>query len=52
MIENGGNSEKDMFEGNNNALAFVEETQSYPTKALKEIRQDIVCELRELLPLP
>ena len=30
------------IEGNSNALAFVEPTQPYLSKTLKEIRQDIV----------
>jgi len=38
------------FEGNSNALAFVGKTQSYPSKPLIEIRQDIVSEVGELLP--
>ena len=38
------------IEGNSNALAFVERTQSYLNKTLKEIRQDIVSEVGELLP--
>ena len=38
------------IEGNSNALAFVERTQPYLSKTLKEIRQDIVSEVRELLP--
>ena len=39
------------IEGNSNALAFVERTQSpYQSKTLKEIRQDIVSEVGELLP--
>lgn len=51
MIENGGNIYKDIVnEGNSNAVAFVEQTQSYPSKPLKEIRQDIVSEVGELLP--
>ena len=33
-----------------NALAFVEQTQPYLSKMLKEIRQDIVSEVGELLP--
>ena len=37
------------FECNSNVLAFVERTQPYLSKALKEIRQDIVSE-GELLP--
>ena len=32
------------------ALAFVERTQSYLSKTLKEIRHDIVSEVAELLP--
>ena len=35
------------IEGNSNALAFVERTQPYLSK---EIRQDIVSEVGELLP--
>jgi len=35
-------------EGNSNALAFVERTQPYLSKMLKEIRQDIVSEEGEL----
>ena len=36
------------IEGNSNALAFVERTQSpYLSKTLKEIRQDIVSEVGE-----
>ena len=50
MIENGRNSYKDKTEGNSNTLAFVEGTQPYPSKMLKEIRQDIVSEVGELLP--
>ena len=38
------------IEGNSNALAFVERTQPYLSKTLKEIRQDIVSEVGELLP--
>ena len=38
------------IEGNSNALAFVERTQPYLSKTLKEIRQDIVSEVEELLP--
>ena len=38
------------IEGKSNALAFVERTQSYLRKTLKEIRQDIVSEVAELLP--
>ena len=38
------------IEGNSNALAFVERTQPYLSKPLKEIRQDIVSEVAELLP--
>ena len=38
------------IEGNGNALAFVERTQPYLSKMLKEIRQDIVSEVGELLP--
>ena len=38
------------IEGNSNALAFVERTQPYLRKTLKEIRQDIVSEVGELLP--
>ena len=38
------------IEGNSNALAFVERTQPYLSKALKETRQDIVPEVGELLP--
>ena len=38
------------MEGNSNALAFVERTQPYLSKTLKEIRQDIVSEVGELLP--
>ena len=38
------------IEGNSNTLAFVERTQPYPSKTLKEIRQDIVSEVGELLP--
>ena len=37
------------FECNSNALAFVERTQPYLSKTLKEIRQHIVSE-GELLP--
>ena len=38
-------------EGNSNAaLAFVERTQPYLNKTLKEIRQDIISEEGELLP--
>ena len=37
-------------EGNSNALAFVDRTQPYLSKTLKEIRQDIVSEVGELLP--
>ena len=36
--------------GNSNALAFVERTQPYLSKTLKEIRHDIVSEVGELLP--
>ena len=35
---------------NGNALAFVERTQPYLSKTLKEIRHDIVSEVGELLP--
>ena len=38
------------IEGNSNALAFVERTQPYLNKTIKEIRQDIVSEVGELLP--
>ena len=38
------------IEGNSNALAFVERTQPYLSKTLKEIRRDIVSEVGELLP--
>ena len=38
------------IDGNSNALAFVERTQPYGRKTLKEIRQDIVSEVGELLP--
>lgn len=38
------------IEGNSNALAFVERTQPYLSKTLKEIRQDIVSEVGEFLP--
>ena len=38
------------IEGNSNVLAFVERTQPYLSKALKETRQDIVPEVGELLP--
>ena len=38
------------IEGNSNALAFVERTQPYLSKTLKEIRRDIVPEVGELLP--
>ena len=38
------------IEGNSNVLAFVERTQLYLSKTLKEIRQDIVSEIGELLP--
>ena len=38
------------IEGNSNALAFVERTQPYLSKTLKEIRQDIVSKVGELLP--
>ena len=34
------------IEGNSNALAFVERTQPYLSKTLKEIRQDIVSEVQ------
>ena len=37
------------IEGNSNALAFVERTQPFLSKTLKEIRQDITSE-GELLP--
>ena len=37
------------IEGSSNALAFVERTQPYLSKTLKEIRQDIISE-GELLP--
>ena len=38
------------IEGNSNALAFVEPTQPYLSKTPKEIREDIVSEVVELLP--
>ena len=38
------------IEGNSHALAFVERTQPYLSKTLKEITQDIVSEVGELLP--
>ena len=38
------------IEGNNNALAFAKRTQRYLNKTFKEIRQDIVSEVGELLP--
>ena len=38
------------IEGNSNVLAFVERTQLYRSKTFKEIRQDIVSEVGELLP--
>jgi len=38
------------IEGNSNALVFVERTQPYLSKTLKEIRQDIISEVGELLP--
>ena len=38
------------IEGNSNALAFVEQTQPYLSKMLKEVRQDIVSKVGELLP--
>ena len=38
------------IEGNSNVLAFVERTQLYLSKTFKEIRQDIVSEVGELLP--
>ena len=38
------------IEDNSNALAFVERTQPYLSKTHKEIRQDIVSEVGELLP--
>ena len=41
---------KKKIEGNSNAPAFVERTQPYLRKTLKEIRQDIVSEVAELLP--
>jgi len=39
------------IEGNSNTLAFAGRTQLYLSKTLKEIRQDIVSEVGELLPL-
>ena len=38
------------IEGNSNVLAFVERTQLYLSKTFKEIKQDIVSEVGELLP--
>ena len=38
------------IEGNSSAHTFVERTQPYLSKTLKEIRQDIVSEVGELLP--
>ena len=38
------------IEGNSNALAFVERTQPYLSKTLREIRRDMVSEVGELLP--
>ena len=40
----------EILEGNSNALSFVERTQPYLSKTLKEISQDIVSEIGELLP--
>ena len=38
------------IEGNSNTLVFVEQTPTYLNKTIKEIRQDIVSEVGELLP--